>query len=173
MVGPSYAPQNYTKRPTLARIVAFAVVIQALPKCSEIDWQDRCWRADVSTSSVIREMSGWQVYRCMVSAARRGENRHEGNGPMRNLTFITLAAAVVSATIGTAQANSWGSPCTSAPESEWLPPRELQAKVEAQGYIIHKAKLKNACGEFYTTDKAGTKVEVFVDPTNGKIVGKL
>jgi hypothetical protein len=33
--------------------------------------------------------------------------------------------------------------------------------------------VKKACGEFYTTDKTGAKVEVFVDPTNGTIVGKI
>lgn len=92
---------------------------------------------------------------------------------MRNVTHFTMAVLLVFTTVSTAQASNWGAPCTSAPESQWLPAGELQAKLEAQGYTIHKAKLKNACGEFYTTDKAGAKVEVFVDPTNGKIVGKL
>ncbi len=51
--------------------------------------------------------------------------------------------------------------------------QELQAKVEALGYKVQKAKLKNACGEIYTIDKAGNRVELFVDPTNGQIVGQL
>jgi hypothetical protein len=33
--------------------------------------------------------------------------------------------------------------------------------------------VKKACGEFYTIDKTGANVEVFVDPTNGSIIGKL
>ena len=51
--------------------------------------------------------------------------------------------------------------------------RALQAKVEAQGYTVKKAKLKKACGEMYSLDKNGKRVELFVDPTNGKIVGQL
>ena len=49
----------------------------------------------------------------------------------------------------------------------------LQTKVEALGYKVQKAKLKAACGELYTIDKTGARVELFVDPTNGDIVGKL
>jgi hypothetical protein len=49
----------------------------------------------------------------------------------------------------------------------------LQSKVEALGYAVRKGKLKNACGEFYATDKTGARVELFVDPTNGAVVGKL
>jgi hypothetical protein len=49
----------------------------------------------------------------------------------------------------------------------------LHAKVEALGYTVRKAKIKNACGELYTTDKNGGRVELFVDPTNGDIVGRL
>ena len=58
-----------------------------------------------------------------------------------------------------------------AAQKQWLPLGALQAKVEALGYTVQKAKLKNACGELYATDKNG--VELFVDPTNGEIVGRL
>jgi hypothetical protein len=91
---------------------------------------------------------------------------------MRNI--VTLAAVATVLTIATAaQAGSLGRPCTSAPQSQWLPMQELQAKVEALGYRVQKAKLKNACGEIYTIDKNGGRVELFVDPTNGQIVGQL
>jgi hypothetical protein len=55
----------------------------------------------------------------------------------------------------------------------WLSMGALQTKVEAQGYSVRKAKLKAACGELYTVDKDGNRVELFVDPTSGEIVGKL
>ena len=42
-----------------------------------------------------------------------------------------------------------------------------RAKVEAQGYKVPKLKRGNACGELYTIDKNGSRVELFVDPTNG------
>jgi hypothetical protein len=38
---------------------------------------------------------------------------------------------------------------------------------------VQKGKLKKACGEFYATDKNGARVEVFVDPTSGNVVGTL
>ena len=60
-----------------------------------------------------------------------------------------------------------------AAQKQWLPLGALQAKVEALGYTVQKAKLKNACGELYATDKNGGRVELFVDPTNGEIVGRL
>ena len=87
-----------------------------------------------------------------------------------------VIAATVTAVIGipaAVQAGSLGRPCTAAPQNQWLSMQELQAKVEAQGYKVQKTKLKNACGEIYTIDKTGGRVELFVDPTNGNIVGRL
>ena len=86
------------------------------------------------------------------------------------------AVAFIAAMLGlgsSAQANSLGRPCTSAPESQWLSIHQLQAKVEALGYKVQKAKVAKACGELYTFDKDGNRVELFVDPTNGQIVGQL
>ena len=59
--------------------------------------------------------------------------------------------------------------CTAAPESQWLKIADIEAKVEAQGYKVRKAKLKKNCGEIYAT-KDGQRVELFVDPTDAKIV---
>jgi hypothetical protein len=91
---------------------------------------------------------------------------------MRKFTIFTVAATLL-ATAAVAHAGSLGRPCTAAPQSQWLSINELQAKVEALGYTVRKAKLKKACGEIYTLDKNGQQVELFVDPTNGKIVGQL
>ncbi len=90
---------------------------------------------------------------------------------MRKIAILTFAAVTLGA--AAAQAGSLGKPCTSAPEAQWLPIAQLQAKVEAQGYKVQKAKLKNACGELYTLDKSGNRVELFVDPTNGQIIGQM
>jgi hypothetical protein len=92
--------------------------------------------------------------------------------PMRKIAVLTIAAALIGSAVA-AQAGSLGRPCTSAPQNQWLPMPALQAKVEALGYKVQKAKLKAACGELYTIDKNGDRVELFVDPTNGDIVGKL
>ena len=86
---------------------------------------------------------------------------------------LAFAAALALLGAASAQAGSLGRPCTSAPQSQWLSIDALQSKVEALGYKVQKAKLKNACGELYTIDKNGGRVELFVDPTSGAIVGQL
>lgn len=91
---------------------------------------------------------------------------------MRKLSAFAAAAAIL-ATISLAQAGSLGRPCTNAGEDKWLSLKALQDKVEALGYTVRNAKLKKACGEFYAIDKAGNRVELFIDPTNGTIVGTL
>ncbi len=93
---------------------------------------------------------------------------------MRKITVFTVAAALAAIGIASlAEAGSLGRPCTAAPQSEWLPMAALQSKVEALGYKVQKAKLSKGCGELYTIDKSGNRVELFVDPTNGAIVGQL
>lgn len=91
---------------------------------------------------------------------------------MRKIILLTTATALI-AGVTAAKADSWGKPCTAAPESQWLSLSALQAKLEDQGYKVQKGKLKKACGEFYTIDKTGAHTEMFVDPTNGTIIGKL
>ncbi len=95
-----------------------------------------------------------------------------GAATLLKLSAFALAFAVLGMT-SSAHAGGLGRACTTAPQSQWLSVKELQAKVEAQGYTVKKAKLKKACGEFYTLDKSGNRAELFVDPTNGKIVGRL
>jgi len=95
-----------------------------------------------------------------------------GTAALVKISVFALAIAMLGLTTA-AQAGSLGRPCTAAPQSQWLSINELQAKVEAQGYTVKKAKLKKACGELYTLDKNGSRVELFVDPTSGQIVGRL
>jgi len=91
---------------------------------------------------------------------------------MRTLTLLTLLAATLGVS-SFAEAGGFGKPCTSTPQSQWLSIGDLQRKVEAQGYKVQKAKIKNTCGELYATDKNGNRVEIFVDPTNGAIMGTM
>jgi hypothetical protein len=72
-----------------------------------------------------------------------------------------------------ADAGGLGRLCTTAPQIQWLSLEALQTKVEALGYKVQKAKLKNACGEIYALDKHGARVELFIDPTSGEIAGQL
>jgi hypothetical protein len=91
---------------------------------------------------------------------------------MRKLA-IAAAALVSVGALGAAtvvQAGSLGRPCTSAPESQWLSLDALRARAEAEGYRVEKAKIKAACGEIYALDRDGARVELFLDPTSGRIV---
>lgn len=90
-----------------------------------------------------------------------------------NKIVIGLAVTASLGAVTAAQAGSLGRPCTTTPQSQWLSMQALQGKLEALGYKVQKAKLKSACGEFYTIDKTGARVELFVDPSNGEIVGRL
>lgn len=91
---------------------------------------------------------------------------------MHKIITLSVTGAIIGAAT-LAEAGSLGRPCTSAPQTEWLSMDVLRSKVEALGYNVRKAKLHNACGELYTIDKNGGRVELFVDPTNGAIVGQL
>jgi len=91
---------------------------------------------------------------------------------MRNFAMIAVASLATLGAAAAAQAGSFGRPCTAAPQSEWLSIEALKATVEARGYKVQKAKIKKACGELYVLDKNGARVELFVDPTNGTIVGQ-
>ena len=92
---------------------------------------------------------------------------------MRNFAIVAVATFATLGAVSAAQAGSFDRPCTSAPQSEWLSLDALKARVEALGYTVQKAKIKNSCGEIYVRDKNGARIELFVDPTNGKIVGQL
>ncbi len=95
-----------------------------------------------------------------------------GIAALVKISVFAIALAMLGMA-SSAQAGSLGKPCTAAPQNQWLSLEALQGKVEALGYKVQKAKLKNACGELYTLDKGGNRVELFVDPTNGQIAGQL
>jgi len=90
---------------------------------------------------------------------------------MRKIVALATVAAVLG-TASLAYAGSLGRACTSTPEAQWLSMDSLQQKVEEAGFKVQKAKLKNACGEFYVTGKAGERAELFVDPATGAIVAR-
>ena len=95
-----------------------------------------------------------------------------GIAALMKISVFVTAVTILGLTTS-AQAGSLGKPCTTAAQKQWLSLEALQSKVEALGYKVQKAKLKNACGELYALDKNGNRVELFVDPTSGQIVGQL
>lgn len=91
---------------------------------------------------------------------------------MRKTIFL-IAVIAPFGFASVAAAGSLGRPCTTVSQDKWLSIEALTTKVEAQGYTVRDAKLKKACGEIYVVDKNGGRAELFLDPTNGEIVGKL
>ena len=79
---------------------------------------------------------------------------------------LFLAAAALSA-------SAFAAPqCTSAPRAQWLTEAAMKQKVLDQGYTIKVFRVTGNCYEIYGKDKAGNKVEIYFDPTDGRIVKK-
>jgi hypothetical protein len=87
-----------------------------------------------------------------------------------NKMMIMLAALVVAGT--PALAASYSGTCTTAPKEKWMTDAAVQVKLTEAGYTVKSIKATRAgnCLEAYVTDKAGTKMELFLDPTTAKII---
>lgn len=62
--------------------------------------------------------------------------------------------------------------CTAAPEAQWMSEADAKAKLTEAGYSVAKLKRTRTgnCYEAYVTDKTGKRMELFLDPTDAKIV---
>ena len=79
---------------------------------------------------------------------------------------LFLAAAVLSA-------SAFAAPqCTNAPHAQWMTEVAMKQKVLDQGYTIKVFQVSGNCYEIYGKDKAGKNVEIYFDPTDGRIVKK-
>ena len=77
---------------------------------------------------------------------------------------LFLAAALLSATAIAAPE------CTKAPQDQWMSQDTMKQQILDQGYTIKVFKVSGNCYEIYGTDKAGKKVEIYFDPTDGRLV---
>ena len=82
----------------------------------------------------------------------------------------TIAIPMFLATALLSTAAVAGPVCTKAPQSQWMPAATMKQKVLDQGYTIDVFKVSGTCYEIYGQDKAGKKVEIYFDPTDGHIV---
>ena len=80
-------------------------------------------------------------------------------------TLVLLSAFLLSSTPAWARKS-----CTDQPKAKWMSEQDFKKKVEAEGYKIRKFKQPGTCYEIYGTDKDGRSVEIYFDPTDGKIV---
>lgn len=83
------------------------------------------------------------------------------------LSFLTLAVLTAALVAPFAMA---GPKCTDAPRSKWLPEQTIQDRITGAGYVIDKFKVSGSCYEIYGKDKAGNQVEIYYDPTSGKVI---
>jgi hypothetical protein len=93
------------------------------------------------------------------------------------MTFHKFAAAaaasvsVLAASLTVAQAGSCRAGCTTQPRSAWMDMDKAEATVTNAGYRIAKSKVSGSCYEVYAR-KDGQRFELFLDPTNGRLVHK-
>ena len=60
--------------------------------------------------------------------------------------------------------------CTDAPRVKWMSEAAMKQKVLDQGYAIDIFKVSGNCYEIYGKNRDGKKVEIYFDPTDGRIV---
>ena len=80
---------------------------------------------------------------------------------------VLLISALIFVGSATAQAGSFGKPCTAAPKDKWLSTDAIEKIVSEHGFKVAKSKLKDTCVEVYAHDKQGQRVELFLDPATG------
>lgn len=73
------------------------------------------------------------------------------------------AAALVTFSLGAFASSA----CTDAPRSKWLPEKEVQVRLEKQGYSVKRVKVEDSCYEAHVTGKDGKKTELKINPVDG------
>ena len=82
-----------------------------------------------------------------------------------------LATLVLSGSAALFSLGAFAAPvCTKAPHSQWMPQQALKDRLARQGYTIDKFLVSGTCYEIYGKDKDGKRVEIYFDPTDGRIV---
>jgi hypothetical protein len=85
---------------------------------------------------------------------------------MKRLFTVSLAAVAVLGSFPAIAAPE----CTTAPRRQWLPEATMKARILKDGYAIDRFQVSGQCYEIYGKDAKGRKVEIYFDPTNGRIV---
>lgn len=61
--------------------------------------------------------------------------------------------------------------CTKKPKEQWMTEAAMHKKLTDEGYKIRKLKISGgSCYELYGKDKNDSKVEIYFNPVDGKIV---
>ncbi|MEO8839096.1 MAG: PepSY domain-containing protein [Herbaspirillum sp.] len=91
---------------------------------------------------------------------------------MNTFSRKVAIALAISTLSFSALASTYNGSCTNQAKSSWMTQDAMKTQFEKQGYTVGRVKSSGTCYEVYTKAKDGSKVELFVDPTNGNIVGE-
>ena len=85
-----------------------------------------------------------------------------------------FAAAGIVGSVNVAAADNDELKCTTAEKASWMSEHSTKDLLKKQGYQqVRKIKVTEGnCYEVYAIDARGDKVEVYLDPTDGKLVAK-
>lgn len=82
---------------------------------------------------------------------------------MKSIVIASFLAALSAAAVA--------GPTCNVPQDKWMKEADFKKGLEQQGYQIKQFKVtKGQCYEIYGFDKAGKKVEIYFDPSNGKVL---
>ncbi|TSD83406.1 PepSY domain-containing protein [Mycobacterium sp. KBS0706] len=88
------------------------------------------------------------------------------------MRFLMTTGLIAMCLAATAPAFADDDPsCGDAPRAQWMSQDAAKAKLKDLGYEVRRIKPENGCYEAYALDKAGAKVEVFLHPVSGEVVG--
>ncbi len=88
------------------------------------------------------------------------------------MRFLMTAGLIAFCLACTAPAFADNDPsCGDAPRAQWMSQDAAKTKLKDLGYEVRRVKPENGCYEAYAVDKTGAKVEVFLHPVSGEVVG--
>lgn len=83
------------------------------------------------------------------------------------LLKLALAASALSASTIAVAAPA----CTTLPQSKWMTPAQMKAKIAKMGYRSIKVfAVSGSCYEIYAITKDGKRAEVYFNPVTGAVV---
>ena len=84
-----------------------------------------------------------------------------------NATLEKILLALAISGISLAAFASDSASCTKEPKTARMKDKDVQAKLEKQGYAVKRIKTEGSCYEAYVLGKDGKKAELLVNPVDG------
>ena len=89
---------------------------------------------------------------------------------MRKFLTLTLALAGLTAVAAAPAFARDDARCAASPGAARLSADAVRAKLAESGYKIGRIKTEHGCYEVHATDRAGTAVELRVDPVTARVL---